>query len=101
LLALRISNLAGADSSERFTGSGTSPGTHRSPLGLSPDPGGISLFKAGVPVGGVAVSGAKPVYPLDENAEVAEFDLDEDVAVAGSFGFIAPADRRADQITAG
>jgi uncharacterized protein GlcG (DUF336 family) len=101
LFGVQISNLPCSDINQRFTGSGTGPGTHRSPLGLSPDPGGISLFKAGVPVGAVGVSGAKPVYTLDENAEVPEFDLDEDVAVAGSFGFIAPADRRADQITAG
>jgi uncharacterized protein GlcG (DUF336 family) len=101
LFGVQISNLPCSDINQRFTGSGTGPGTHRSPLGLSPDPGGISLFKAGVPVGAVGVSGAKPVYTLDENAEVPEKDLDEDVAVAGSFGLIAPADRRADQITAG
>jgi len=101
LFGVQISNLPCSDINQRFTGSGTGPGTHRSPLGLSPDPGGISLFKAGVPVGAVGVSGAKPVYTLDENAEVREKDLDEDVAVAASFGFIAPADRRADAITAG
>jgi len=101
LFGVQISNLPCSDINQRFTGSGTGPGTHRSPLGLSPDPGGISLFKAGVPVGAIGVSGAKPVYTLDENAEVAEKDLDEDIAVAGSFGLIAPADRRADQITAG
>lgn len=101
LFGVQISNLPCSDINQRFTGSGTGPGTHRAPLGLSPDPGGISLFKAGVPVGAVGVSGAKPVYTLDENAEVREKDLDEDIAVAGSFGLIAPADRRADQITAG
>jgi hypothetical protein len=101
LFGVQISNLPCSDINQRFTGSGTGPGTHRSPLGLSPDPGGISLFKAGVPVGAVGVSGAKAVYTLDENAEVREKDLDEDIAVAGSFGLIAPADRRADSITAG
>jgi uncharacterized protein GlcG (DUF336 family) len=101
LFGVQISNLPCSDINQRFTGSGTGPGTHRSPLGLSPDPGGISLFKAGVPVGAVGVSGAKAVYTLDENAEVREKDLDEDIAVAGSFGLIAPADRRADAITAG
>jgi uncharacterized protein GlcG (DUF336 family) len=101
LFGVQISNLPCSDINQRFTGSGTGPGTHRSPLGLSPDPGGISLFKAGVPVGAVGVSGAKPFYTLDENAEVRERDMDEDVAVAASFGLIAPADRRADAITAG
>src|SRR5262249_11570515 len=101
LFGVQISNLPCSDINTRFTGRGTNPGTHRSPLGLSPDPRGISLYKAGVPVGGVGVSGAKGTYTLDINAEVREKDLDEDVAVAGSFGFIAPADRRADSITAG
>jgi len=101
LFGVQISNLPCSDINQRFTGSGTGPGTHRSPLGLSPDPGGISLYKAGVPVGAVGVSGAKSVYTLDENAEVREQDLDEDIAVAASFGLIAPADRRADAITAG
>ncbi len=100
LFGVQISNLRCSDINQRFTG-GTSPGTHSAPLGLSPDPGGISLYKAGVPVGAVGVSGAKPVYTLDDNAEVKEIDMDEMVAVAGSYGFVAPADRRADQITAG
>ena len=100
LFGVQISNLRCSDINQRFTG-GTSPGTHSAPLGLSPDPGGISLYKAGVPVGAVGVSGAKPVYTLDDNAEQKEIDMDEMVAVAGSYGFVAPADRRADQITAG
>jgi uncharacterized protein GlcG (DUF336 family) len=100
LFGVQISNLRCSDINQRFTG-GTSPGTHSAPLGLSPDPGGISLYKQGVPVGAVGVSGAKPLYTLDDNAENKEIDMDEMIAVAGSFGFVAPADRRADQITAG
>jgi uncharacterized protein GlcG (DUF336 family) len=100
LFGVQISNLPCSDINTRFTG-GLSPGTHRAPLGLSPDPGGISLYKAGVPVGGVGVSGAKGTYTLDLNAEVREKDLDEDIAVAATFGFAGPADRRADVITAG
>ena len=100
LFGVQISNLPCSDINTRFTG-GTSPGTHRAPLGLSPDPGGISLYKAGVPVGAVGVSGAKPVYTLDLDAEVREQDADEAVAVAASFGVAAPTDRRADAITAG
>lgn len=101
LFGVQISNLPCSDINTRFTGSGTSPGTHRAPLGLSPDPGGISLYKAGVPVGGVGVSGAKGTYTLDINAEDRDKDLDEDIAVAATFGFAGPADRRADAITAG
>lgn len=101
LFGVQISNLPCSDINTRFTGSGTNPGTHRSPLGLSPDPGGISLYKSGVPVGGVGVSGAKGTYTLDINAEDRDKDLDEDIAVAATFGFAGPADRRADAITAG
>jgi uncharacterized protein GlcG (DUF336 family) len=100
LFGVQISNLRCSDINQRFTG-GTGPGTHSAPLALSPDPGGISLYKAGVPVGAVGVSGAKPIYTLDDNAEDRDVDMDEMIAVAGSFGFVAPADRRADQITAG
>lgn len=101
LFGVQISNLPCSDINTRFTGNGTNPGTHRAPLGLSPDPGGVSLYKAGVPVGAIGVSGAKGTYTLDLNAEDRDKDLDETIAVAGSYGFIAPADRRADQITAG
>src|SRR5262249_2120147 len=101
LFGVQISNLPCSDINQRFNGGPAGPGTHRSPLGLSPDPGGVPLYKAGVPVGAVGVSAAKPVYTLDINAEDREKDLDEDIAVAASFGFIAPADRRADAITAG
>ena len=100
LFGVQISNLRCSDINHRFTG-GTGPGTHSAPLALSPDPGGISLYKAGVPVGAIGVSGAKPIYTLDDNAEVRDIDMDEMVAVAGSYGYVAPADRRADQITAG
>ena len=47
------------------------------------------------------MSGAKPYYTLDPNAEDRDRDMDEVVAVAGSFGYAAPTDRRADHITAG
>jgi uncharacterized protein GlcG (DUF336 family) len=100
LFGVQISNLPCSDINTRFT-SGVGPGTHRSPLGLSPDPGSIPLYKAGVPVGAVGVSGAKPVYTLDPNAEDRDVDLDEVIAVAGSYNFAAPTDRRADHITAG
>ncbi|MEP6483966.1 MAG: heme-binding protein [Rudaea sp.] len=100
LFGVQISNLRCSDINQRFTG-GTGPGTHSAPLALSPDPGGISLYKAGVPVGAIGVAGAKPIYTLDDNAEIRDVDMDEMIAVAGSFGFVAPADRRADQITAG
>src|SRR4029077_7117342 len=69
LFGVQISNLPCSDINTRFTGAGTNPGTHRSPLGLSPDPGGIPLYKAGVPVGAVGISGSKGTYTLDTNNE--------------------------------
>ncbi|MDH5305487.1 MAG: heme-binding protein, partial [Gammaproteobacteria bacterium] len=70
---------------------------HRSPLGLAADPGGIPLYKAGTPVGGVGVI-SDAGYSFD--ADIADTDSDDDelIAIAASFGFAAPADRRADRI---
>src|SRR5262249_36528448 len=90
-----------SDINVRFSDTGIiGAGTHRAPLGLAADPGGISLFKAGVPVGAVGVA-ADEVYGLDANAQVRERNIDEQISMAGAFGFYPPADRRADQITAG
>lgn len=100
LFGVQFSQLPCSDISARFT-SGTGAGPHRSPIGLSPDPGGIPLYKAGVPVGAVAAAGADDVYSLDDNAGDRDRNLDEYVALAATFGFGAPQDRRADRITAG
>jgi uncharacterized protein GlcG (DUF336 family) len=100
LFGVQFSQLPCSDISARFT-SGTGAGPHRSPIGLSPDPGGIPLYKAGVPVGAVAAAGADPLYSLDDNAGDKDRNLDEYVALAATFGFAAPQDRRADRITAG
>lgn len=99
LFGVQFSQLPCSDISARFTGQ-PDAGPHRSPIGLAADPGGVPLFKAGVPVGAVGVS-ADDTYGLDANAGIRSFDLDEAIAVAGSYGFAAPADRRADRITAG
>jgi hypothetical protein len=101
LFGVQISNLPCSDINVRFSETGIiGAGTHRAPLGLAADPGGISLFKAGVPVGSVGVA-ADGIYGLDANAQDRERNIDEQIALAGAFGFLAPADRRADQITAG
>lgn len=102
LFGVQISNLPCSDIGQRFvSGAGVGPGPHRTPLGLSPDPGGIPLYKAGVPVGAIGVSGPNGIYTIDTNNQELNRDLDEYVAVAGSYGYAAPANRRADQITAG
>ena len=73
-------------------------GPKPSPLGLSADPGGLPLYKAGTVVGGVGVA-ADPIYGLDANIGDRDRDADELVATAATFGFSAPLDRRGDRIT--
>ncbi|WP_269620759.1 heme-binding protein [Zhongshania sp. BJYM1] len=74
-------------------------GPKRSPLGLSADPGGIPLYKFGTPVGGIGVISDDFVYGIDRNISNVDFDSDEIIALAGSFGFAVPANRQADRIT--
>ncbi len=96
LFGVQFSNLPCSDLNTRFS-VGTGAGPHRSPLGLSADPGGLPLYKNGTVVGGIGVI-ADGVYGLDLNLNDRERDLDELIAVAGSYGFAAPVDRR-DRIT--
>ena len=77
----------------------TTVGPKTSPLGLSADPGGFPLYKAGTVVGGVGVS-ADDTYGLDRNVVDSDRDLDELIATAATFNFGAPLDRRGDRITA-
>lgn len=77
----------------------TTIGPKTSPLGLSADPGGFPLYKAGTVVGGIGVA-ADPLYGLDPVISDRDRDTDELIATAGSFGFAAPLDRRGDRITA-
>ena len=74
-------------------------GPKRSPLGLSADPGGLPLYKAGTVVGGIGVI-ADGAYGTDPNILDIDTAVDELIAVAGARGFDAPVDRRADRITA-
>jgi len=78
----------------------TGAGPHNSPLGLSADPGGFPLYKNGTPVGGVGVV-ADGIYGLDPEVLDKDRDLDEFIAMAATYGFGAPVDRRADRISAG
>ncbi|KGK01529.1 heme-binding protein [Thalassotalea sp. ND16A] len=99
LFGVQFSQLACSDFNSRFSAL-LSPGAgpYRSPLGLSADPGGLPLYKAGTPVGAIGVI-SDGVYGLDK--DISGFDLDDDelLALAGTFGFAAPTDRRADVIT--
>ena len=99
LFGVQFSQLPCSDLMQRYAGGGVGPGPMRSPLGLSADPGGFPLYKAGTVVGGVGVM-ADGRYGLDSNVADRDADLDEQLAFAAAFGFAAPDDRRADRITA-
>lgn len=99
LFGVQFSSLPCSDLATRFApGAGPNPGPHRSPLGLSADPGGLPLYKNGTVVGGIGVE-ADGAYTLDPSLLDSDRDVDELIAVAGTFGFAAPIDRRADRIT--
>ncbi len=100
LFGVQFSQLPCSDFVQRFdpNNPGVGPGPHRSPLGLSADPGGLPLYKAGTPVGGIGVI-ADGIYGIDRNIMGFDFDVDELVATAGTVGFAAPVARRADVIT--
>lgn len=97
LFGVQFSQLPCSDLLSRFTGGIADAGPHRSPLGLSADPGGLPLYKAGTPVGGVGII-SDASYSLDVDISDTDIDDDELIALAGSFGFAAPAERRADRI---
>ncbi|MBK9656481.1 MAG: heme-binding protein [Rhodanobacteraceae bacterium] len=100
LFGVQFSQLPCSDFMTRFqTGQAAGPGPRRSPLGLSADPGGFPLYKNGVPVGGIGVA-ADPDYTLDARIFDRDRDVDEMIALAGTFNFGAPVNRRADAITA-
>jgi len=80
-----------------FTGALTF-GPKPAPLGLSADPGGQPLYKGGTVVGGIGAI-ADGIYGLDLDVSNVDRDVDELIATAGTFGFGAPLDRRADRIT--
>lgn len=98
LFGVQFSQLACSDFTSAFDGIGTSPGPHRSPLGLSADPGGFPIYKDGAVVGGVGVL-ADGVYGVDVVITDSDRNADEMIAYAATFGYAAPQDRRGDQIT--
>jgi len=98
LFGVQFSQLPCSDFSLRDSGPLVGPGPHRSPLGLSADPGGFPLYKSGTVVGGVGVM-ADGRYGLDPVITDRDRDIDELIALAASFGFAAPPDRRADRIS--
>lgn len=98
LFGVQISQLPCSDISRRYNGVGVDPGPHRSPIGFAADPGGLPLYKNGTVVGAVAVI-ADGIYGLVKDDVGTDINLDELIAVAATWGFGAPRDRRADIIT--
>lgn len=98
LFGVQFSQLACSDIVRAFNGTSTSAGPQRSPLGLAADPGGFPLYKAGALVGGVGVL-ADGRYGLDADISDTDQDMDEAIAMAASYSYAAPVDRRADLIT--
>lgn len=101
LFGVQFSQLACSDFIQAFNNLAPDFGPKRSPLGLSADPGGFPLYKNGTVVGGVGVI-SDDLYSLDVNVADDDMDsgnVDEVIAVAASFGYSAPTDRRADRIT--
>lgn len=98
LFGVQFSQLPCSDFALRNTTAGVAPGPQRSPLGLAADPGGFPLYKSGTVVGGVGVI-ADGRYSIDPDVTDSDRNLDELVALAATFGYAAPVDRRADHIT--
>ncbi|MEO6041663.1 MAG: heme-binding protein [Croceibacterium sp.] len=95
LFGVQFSQLPCSDLSARL-GAGMI-GPKRSPLGLAADPGGFPIYKGGVLVGGVgAISDG--AYGFDPNVLDIDASADEAIALAGTVGFEAPEDIRAERI---
>jgi uncharacterized protein GlcG (DUF336 family) len=86
---------------------GSGAGPHRSPLGLSADPGGLPLYKNGTLVGGVGVvagndAGTESIYGLSLlSPNASDPSVEEQIAFAGSQGLTIPDGVRAERINIG
>jgi uncharacterized protein GlcG (DUF336 family) len=101
LFGVQFSQLPCSDLNARFNGnSGPTAfiGPKRSPLGLAADSGGFPLYKNGVVVGGIGVM-ADGVYGADFEIQDVDKEAEEIIALAGTVGFDAPTEIRAERIT--
>jgi uncharacterized protein GlcG (DUF336 family) len=98
LFGVQFSQLACSDLVQSSDGTAPTVGPQRSPLGLSADPGGFPLYQGGTVVGGVGVL-ADGLYGAVADIADHSIDTDEAIAMAATYGYGAPTNRRADQIT--
>ncbi len=100
LYGVQFSSLPCSDLVTRFGSSGSAAmiGPKRTPLGLSADAGGLPLYKNGVLVGGIGVMG-DGIYGFDPNILNVDSEDEEFIAVAGTVGYDAPSEIRADRIS--
>jgi uncharacterized protein GlcG (DUF336 family) len=101
LFGVQFSQLPCSDLSARFNGNAGATGfigPKRSPLGLAADAGGFPLYKNGVVVGGIGVM-ADGVYGFDREIQDIDKEAEEIIALAGTQGFAASEEIRAERIT--
>jgi uncharacterized protein GlcG (DUF336 family) len=98
LFGVQFSQLPCSDLVTRYAiGQGAFIGPNRAPLGLAADPGGLPLYKNGVLVGGIGVEGDGS-YAFDPDVRDVDTAPEEAIALAGTVGFEAPEDIRANRI---
>src|SRR5688572_5663297 len=66
-------------------------------LGLSADPGGLPIYKDGLPAGGIGIEG-DGLYTVDRDPADNDQPFEEVIAASGIRGFAAPASIRGDTI---
>ena len=66
-------------------------------LGLSADPGGLPVYKNGLPAGGIGVEG-DGLYTVDRDPTDNDEPFEEQIAASGIRGYEAPASIRGDNI---
>lgn len=96
LFGVQFSQLTCSDVSQQESAGTVGP--KRSPLGFAADPGGLPLYKNGAMVGAVGVLSDGMYSVVTDYITDDQPDQDELIAVAGTAGFAAPTDIRADHI---